>query len=106
VKFSFERYKGTNAALFRKKVQVVEVVGSHRVRFRLTEPWGDFLAYYGTPATGAAWIVPKKYLEQVGGERTDVFVVRRHDMLLTRSGIGSAGRGGTNNIQRRGETNA
>jgi peptide/nickel transport system substrate-binding protein len=66
VKFSFERYKGASANLFREKVKDVEVVGSHRVRFHLTQAWPDFLAFYGSPATGAAWIVPKKYVEQVG----------------------------------------
>jgi peptide/nickel transport system substrate-binding protein len=66
VKFSFERYKGASANLFREKVKDVEVVGSHRVRFHLTQPWPDFLAFYGSPATGAAWIVPKKYTEHVG----------------------------------------
>src|SRR5438876_197070 len=40
----------------------------HRVRFRLKEAWPDFLAFYATPATGAAWIVPKKYVEKVGDE--------------------------------------
>lgn len=68
VTFSFERYRGANAALLREKVKAVEAVGPHRVRFELHEPWPDFLAYYGTPATGAAWIVPKKYVEQVGDE--------------------------------------
>src|SRR5213075_23169 len=34
----------------------------------LKEPWPDFLTFYATPATGAAWIVPKKYVEQVGDE--------------------------------------
>jgi peptide/nickel transport system substrate-binding protein len=68
VKFSFARYKGASAPLFREKVKSVEVVGAHRVRFHFTEPWPDFLAYYGTPATGAAWIVSKKYLEQVGDD--------------------------------------
>ncbi|MGH8059116.1 MAG: ABC transporter substrate-binding protein [Candidatus Entotheonellia bacterium] len=68
VKFSFERYKGASAALLREKVKAVEVVGPSRVRFRLKEPWPDFLAYYGTPATGAAWVVPKRYVEEVGEE--------------------------------------
>jgi peptide/nickel transport system substrate-binding protein len=68
VKFSAERYKGASAHLFRERLKDVEVVGPHRVRFHFTEPWPDFLAYYGTPATGAAWIAPKKYLEQVGEE--------------------------------------
>jgi peptide/nickel transport system substrate-binding protein len=66
VKFSFERYKGASANLLRAKVKAVEVVDPHRVRFHLTEPWPDFLAYYGTPATAAAWIVPKQYVERVG----------------------------------------
>jgi peptide/nickel transport system substrate-binding protein len=66
VKFSFERYKGASANLFRENVKDVEVVSSHRVRFHLAQPWPDFLAFYGSPATGAAWIVPKKYVEQVG----------------------------------------
>ena len=38
----------------------------NRVRFVLKEPWPDFMAFYGTSATGAAWIVPKKYVEKVG----------------------------------------
>src|SRR5258705_171763 len=38
------------------------------VRFRLKQPWPDFMTFYGTPATGAGWIVPKKYVEKVGEE--------------------------------------
>jgi peptide/nickel transport system substrate-binding protein len=68
VKFSFERYKGASANLFRDKVRDVEVVAPDRVRFHLSQPWPDFLAMYGTPATGAAWIVPKTYVEKVGEE--------------------------------------
>jgi peptide/nickel transport system substrate-binding protein len=49
-------------------VSAVEIVDSHRVRFRLKEPWPDFLTFYATPATGAGWIVPKKYVEKVGDE--------------------------------------
>jgi peptide/nickel transport system substrate-binding protein len=30
--------------------------------------WPDFLTFYATPATGVAWIVPKRYLEQVGDD--------------------------------------
>jgi len=44
------------------------VVDPHRVRFHLKEPWPDFLVFYATPATGAAWIVPAKYLAKVGDE--------------------------------------
>ena len=38
------------------------------VRFQLKEPWPDFLTFYATPATGAAWIVPAKYVEKVGDD--------------------------------------
>jgi peptide/nickel transport system substrate-binding protein len=38
------------------------------VRFRLKRPWPDFMTFYGSPATGAAWIVPKKYVEKVGDD--------------------------------------
>src|SRR5437764_42783 len=68
VKFSFERYRGAAAATFKAKVARVEVVDPQRVRFVLTQPWPDFMTFYATPATGAAWIVPKKYLMAVGDE--------------------------------------
>ncbi len=68
VKFSFERYRGTAASVFKSRIATVEVVDAQRVRFRLKESWPDFMTYYGTPATGAGWIVPRKYLEKVGDE--------------------------------------
>src|SRR5438105_1842025 len=63
VKFSFQRAKGK---LLHEKVSEVTVVGPSRVRFTLREPWPDFLTFYGTFASGAGWIVPKRYVEQVG----------------------------------------
>src|SRR5262245_31394024 len=66
VKFSFMRAK--SARLIREKVREVTAVGPHRVRFQLHEPWPDFLTFYGTLATAASWVVPKKYVEQVGDE--------------------------------------
>jgi peptide/nickel transport system substrate-binding protein len=68
VKFSFERYKGTGAAVLRDKVQRVEVVDPLTVRFQLKAPWPDFMTFYGTTATAAGIVVPKKYLEQVGDD--------------------------------------
>jgi peptide/nickel transport system substrate-binding protein len=67
VKFSFDRYKGAAAKVLKEKASV-EVVDSHRVRFRLKEPWPDFMTFYASPATGAGWIVPKKYVERVGDD--------------------------------------
>jgi peptide/nickel transport system substrate-binding protein len=68
VKFSFERYKGSGAKELQAKVQAVEVVDPHTVRFVLKEPWPDFMTFYGSSATAAGLVVPKKYLEQVGDE--------------------------------------
>jgi peptide/nickel transport system substrate-binding protein len=68
VKFSFERYRGTAVKRLKEKVAAVEIVDLHRVRIRLKEPWPDFMTFFGTPATGAAWIVPKGYVERVGEE--------------------------------------
>jgi peptide/nickel transport system substrate-binding protein len=66
VKFSFERYRGAAAPILKERVREVQVVDPGRVRFHLKDPWPDFMTFYGTSASGAAWIVPKKYFEKVG----------------------------------------
>ena len=66
VKFSFERYRGAAAPLLKERVRDVQVVDPSHVRFHLKDPWPDFMTFYGTSASGAAWIVPKKYIEKVG----------------------------------------
>jgi peptide/nickel transport system substrate-binding protein len=67
VKFSFERYRGAASRTLKERVTAVEVVDAGRVRFKLKQPWPDFLNFYAT-ATGAGWIVPKKYVEKVGDD--------------------------------------
>jgi peptide/nickel transport system substrate-binding protein len=66
--FSFQRYRGVAAKTLQAKVRGVEVVDAHHLRFVLTEPWPDFLITYGM-ASGAAWVVPKTYLTQVGDDQ-------------------------------------
>jgi peptide/nickel transport system substrate-binding protein len=68
VKFSFERYRGAGSGPFKARTAGVDVVDPHRVRFRFKQPWPDFMTFIGTPATGAAWVVPKKYVEKVGDD--------------------------------------
>jgi peptide/nickel transport system substrate-binding protein len=68
VKFSFERYKGSGAKILKERVREIQAVDPGRVRFHLKEPWPDFMAFYGTTATGAGWIVPKAYVEKVGDD--------------------------------------
>ena len=65
VKFSFQRYK---LNILQEKVREVEIVDPYRVRFHMHRPWPDFMTYYGTLASAAGWIVPKKYIEQVGDD--------------------------------------
>ena len=67
VKFSFERYRGAASKTFKERVTAVEIPDAGRVRFRLKQAWPDFLTFYAS-ATGAGWIVPKKYVEKVGDE--------------------------------------
>ncbi len=66
VRFSFQRAKGYR--ILKEKVRDVEVAGPARVRFHLHEPWPDFMTFYGTMVTGAGWIVPQKYVQQVGDD--------------------------------------
>jgi peptide/nickel transport system substrate-binding protein len=66
VKFSFQRSKVGKT--LKDRVRDVEVVSPMRVRFLLHEPFPDFMALYGTMATGAGWIVPKRYVEKVGDD--------------------------------------
>src|SRR5262252_2184614 len=68
VKFSFERYQGTGAQTLKDHVSEVEIVDPLVVRFHLKEPWPDFMTFYGTTATAAGIVVPKKYLTEVGDD--------------------------------------
>ena len=65
VKFSFERYRGASHQMMKSRVDAVETPDPRHVRFKFKQPWPDFLTFYGS-ATGAGWIVPKKYVEKVG----------------------------------------
>ena len=67
VKFSFSRYRGTAHDLMIERVVEVETPDPLQVRFKLKRPWPDFLTFYAS-ATGAGWVVPKKYVETVGDE--------------------------------------
>src|SRR5215472_9777809 len=67
VKFSFERYRGAASKTLKDAVAAVEAPDPGHVRFRLKRPWPDFMIFY-TSASGANWIVPKKYVEKVGDE--------------------------------------
>ena len=67
VKFSYERYRGSSSKALKDHVAAVETPDAKRVLFKLKQPWPDFMTFYSS-ATAASWIVPKKYVEQVGDE--------------------------------------
>ncbi|HEV2100674.1 MAG TPA: ABC transporter substrate-binding protein, partial [Stellaceae bacterium] len=67
VKFSFERYHGASHDLLHEKVAAVETPDPQHVHFKLKAPWPDFMTFY-TTASGASWVVPKKYVEKVGDD--------------------------------------
>ncbi|MBO0735690.1 MAG: ABC transporter substrate-binding protein [Alphaproteobacteria bacterium] len=66
VKFSFDRYKGAGATVLKEKISDVEIADPLVVRFHLKEAWPDFMTVYGSTASAAGLVVPKKYIERVG----------------------------------------
>src|SRR5713101_8374309 len=68
VKWSFERYQGAGAKEFRARMRQVEAVDPLTVRFILKESWPDFMTFYGTSASAAGIVLPRKYFEQVGAD--------------------------------------
>jgi peptide/nickel transport system substrate-binding protein len=69
VKFTFEQYRGASATVLKSKTDRIELPDERTIRFVFKEPFLDFLILYGSPASGAGWIVPKAYYEKVGGDR-------------------------------------
>src|SRR5437764_8822441 len=67
VKFSYERYRGTSHELMQQNLGSIETPDPQHVRFKLKKAWPDFLNFYSN-ASGAGWIVPKKYVEKVGDD--------------------------------------
>ncbi|HEX2173454.1 MAG TPA: ABC transporter substrate-binding protein, partial [Dehalococcoidia bacterium] len=66
VKWTFENYKGANAKVLKDKTASIETPDARTVRFVFKEPFLDFLTIYGSAASGAGWIVPSKYYQEVG----------------------------------------
>lgn len=67
VKFTYENYRGAKADVLKGKTERVEIVDDRTVRFVFKEPFLDFLLIFGTAnVSGAGWVVPAKYYQQVG----------------------------------------
>src|SRR5207247_6114701 len=67
-KWSFERYQGAGAKQLQSRVRQVEAVDPLTLRVQLKEAWPDFMTFYGTPATAAGIVLPRKYFESVGAD--------------------------------------
>ena len=66
VKFTYEQYRGASAGVLKAKLASIEIPDNRTIRFTFKEPFVDFLTIYGSPASGASWVVPKAYYEKVG----------------------------------------
>ncbi len=66
VKWTFENYRGANAKVLKDKTERIEIVDNRTIRFHFKEPFFDFLVLYGSPTSGAGWVVPQKYYQEVG----------------------------------------
>ena len=66
VKFTFENYRGANAKLLKDKTERIETPDARTVKFVFKSAFPDFLVLYGSPASGAGWVVPKAYYQRVG----------------------------------------
>lgn len=66
VKFTFENYRGANSKALKDRTDKIEIPDNRTIRFTFKEPFVDFPILYGTAASGAGWIVPAKYYQQVG----------------------------------------
>jgi len=68
VVFSFQNVKGSNAKFFKEIIEKLEAVDPYFFRVTFKRPLPDFLDYT-LPAIGTiAWVVPKKYIQKIGGD--------------------------------------
>jgi peptide/nickel transport system substrate-binding protein len=66
VTFTFEQYRGANAKILHDKLDRIDAPDDRTIKFFFKEPFVDFIMIYGSPASGAGWIVPKAYYQKVG----------------------------------------
>jgi peptide/nickel transport system substrate-binding protein len=66
VKFTYMNYRGANAKILQDKLDRIDAPDDRTVKFYFKEPFVDFIMIYGSPSSGAGWIVPKAYYEKVG----------------------------------------
>ena len=68
VKFTFENYSGAQADILHGVYSGIDLVDPTTIRFNFSEPFLDFLLLYGTFSSGAGFVVPSAYYQEVGNE--------------------------------------
>ena len=68
VKFTFENYSGAQADILHGVYSGIDLVDPSTIRFNFNEPFLDFLLLYGTFSSGAGFVVPAAYYQDVGNE--------------------------------------
>jgi peptide/nickel transport system substrate-binding protein len=67
VKWSYEHYHGAWAKVLQDRTDGVEILDDRAIRFTFKGPFLDFPRLIGTAnVSGAAWVVPAKYYQEVG----------------------------------------
>jgi peptide/nickel transport system substrate-binding protein len=67
VKWSFEHYHGAWGKVLHERTQGVEIADDRTLRFHFNKAFLDFPILLGTSnVSGAGWVVPAKYYEEVG----------------------------------------
>lgn len=64
--FTFKAYKGAGAKILQDRIERLEAVNPYLFRVTFKEPFPDFLDQLLPGTAAMAWIIPKKYFEQVG----------------------------------------
>jgi len=68
VAFSYENYSGANAGPLQDNLDNIDIIDDLNIRFNFKGPFLDFLVLYGSTASGAGWILPSDYYQEVGAD--------------------------------------
>jgi len=68
VEFTYNNYSGSGAGTLQDMTESIDLVDDLTITFNFKRPFLDFLLLYGSTATGAGWILPSDYYQEVGAE--------------------------------------
>ena len=68
VEWTYMNYSGASAQVLHDMLDRIEIVDELTLIFHFNAPFLDFLLLYGTTSSGAGWILPSDYYQEVGKE--------------------------------------